>query len=202
MVSRSRPSRPDIGTGLSFRKTVWSLVRVRISRSSVAVGRPVLLGRFTSIPRCIRGAVSMKISRRTRITSTSGMMLISESVGPIREAPPPPSVESSLNAIFDPRGLGRRSRENVEQVEGEPLHLRGPVLHAVDEEVVRHDGRDGRAEPGSGRDERLRDTRGDDGEARRALLPDPVEGGHDAPHRAEETDEGCGAGGGGGKAGT
>src|SRR5262245_54760083 len=109
-------------------------------RSSTAVGFPDVFGRFTSMPRYIRGAVSMKMRSRTRMISTRGMMLISERVPPIRNPPePPPSAESSLNAILhrarEPRA---RSREEIEEVEREALHLDRPLLDPVDEEVVPH----------------------------------------------------------------
>src|SRR5262245_36804701 len=134
MRSWSRASSVFIGTGLSLRNTVWSLVSVRTMRSSTAVGLPALRGRLTSIPRCMSGAVSMKIRSSTRITSTSGMMLISDSEEPIRDSADPLAEGSSLNAIFDPRGLGHRPREQIQEVEAEALHLRGPVLHPVHEE--------------------------------------------------------------------
>src|ERR1051325_12084095 len=102
-------------------------------RSSTAVGLAAARGRFTSMPRYIMGAVSMKSSSRTSTTSTSGMMLISAMVGPIRRPSPP----STLNAIFGhARHLGHAAGEEVEQLEREALHLRGPVFHAIDEVVV------------------------------------------------------------------
>src|SRR6266446_10469898 len=163
-------------------------------RSSTAVGLDAAFGRLTSIPRYIMGAVSMKISRRTSTTSTSGMMLISARFVPIRRAPGDSSI---LNAIFGgPTDPGRAAQE-IEEIQREAFHLDGPVLHAVDEVVVADDGRDRCAEPRGGRDERLRDTGGDHGQARGALGADAVERRHDAPHRAEEADERRGARGGG-----
>src|SRR5262245_6327468 len=108
-------------------------------RSSTAVGLVAARGRFTSMPRYIMGAVSMKIRSRTSTTSTSGMMLISASVGPIRRL----SLLSRLNAIFGAAGdLGGVPGQEVQELEREALHLRRPVLHAVDEIVVADDGRD------------------------------------------------------------
>ena len=52
------------------------------------------------MPRYIMGAVSMKMRRSTKTTSTSGMMLISASVEPVR---PPPSAGSGLNILRRPR---------------------------------------------------------------------------------------------------
>src|SRR5215831_7076184 len=118
------------------------------------------------MPRCMRGAVSMKMRRSTRMTSTSGMMLISDRLVPMRALLPVPSDDSSLNAIFRARGLlGGWTREDVEEVQSEAVHLRRPVLHTVDEEVITHDGGDGRAETGGGRDQGLRDTGRHDREA-------------------------------------
>src|SRR2546422_8978848 len=156
-------------------------------RSSTAVGLAAARGKFTSMPRYIIGAVSMKIRSRTSTTSTSGMMLISARLVPMRRAPP---GGPALNAIFRrPRQLGRRTAQEVEHVEGESLHLRRPVLHPVDEVVVADDGRDGGAEAGRRRHERLRNAWRYHGEARRALRADAVEGIHDAHHGPEEADE-------------
>src|SRR4029077_6125822 len=135
------------------------------------------------MPRYIIGAVSMKISSRTRTTSTSGMMLISAMVEPMRR----PSPLSKLNAIFGhARPLGHAPRQEVEQLEREALHLRGPVLHAIDEVVVADHGGDRGAQPGRGGDQRFRNAGRDHGEARRTLLPDSVEGGDDPEDGAEE----------------
>src|SRR5262249_35621726 len=160
-------------------------------RSSTAVGFAAARGKFTSIPRYIIGAVNMKIRSSTRTTSTSGMMLISASVPPIRREPPPVSM---LNAILGASwNLARGAGHLVQQIEREALHLRRPVLDAVDEEVVGDDRGNGRAEAGRSRDEGLRDAGSDDGQARRALLADSVERRDDPEHRAEEADERGGA---------
>src|SRR3989440_7048022 len=159
-------------------------------RSSTAVGLAAARGRFTSIPRYITGAVSMKISRRTRPTSTSGMSLVWARRFPMRRVPP---GGPTLNAIFrGPRELGRGAAQEVEHVEREPLHLRRPVLDAIDEVVVADDGRDGRAEPGRRGHQRLRDSGRDHREAGRTLRPDTVEGVHDAHHGTEQPDERAG----------
>src|SRR2546428_7685696 len=114
-------------------------------RSSTAVGLAAARGKFTSMPRYIIGAVSMKIRSRTSTTSTSGMMLISARLVPMRRAPP---GGPALNAIFRrPRQLGRRTAQEVEPVQGESLHLGRPVLHPVDEVVVADDGGGVRAAP-------------------------------------------------------
>src|SRR2546430_15791958 len=98
-------------------------------RSSTAVGLAAARGRFTSIPRYIIGAVSMKISRRTRTTSTSGMMLISARLVPMRRAAP---GGPTPNALFrGARELGRGAAPGGEHVERGPLPLPRPALDAV-----------------------------------------------------------------------
>src|SRR5438105_7218649 len=116
-------------------------------RSSTAVGLAAARGRFTSMPRYIMGAVSMKMSSSTSTTSTSGMMLISARLDPMRREP---SGEPVLNAIFfhGPSELGRRTAQEVQHVQRESFHLSRPMLHAVDEIVVADDGRDRGTQPG------------------------------------------------------
>src|SRR2546426_10955381 len=98
-------------------------------RSSTAVGLAAARGKFTSIPRYIIGAVSMKMRSRTSTTSTSGMMLISASAAPPLRA----SDESTLNAIADRhaihRALGERPAEEIQEVEREAVHLGRPAPH-------------------------------------------------------------------------
>src|SRR6266404_2755198 len=110
-------------------------------RSSTAVGLAAARGRFTSMPRYIIGAVSMKMSRSTSTTSTSGMMLISASDDPRRRSP---FDAPALNAIFGrPRQLRHGAAEHVEQIEDESVHLGRPVTDAVEEVVVPDDRGDG-----------------------------------------------------------
>src|SRR2546428_5493387 len=143
-------------------------------RSSTAVGLAAARVKFTSMPRYIIGAVSMKIRSRASTTSASGMMLISARLVPMRRAPP---GGPALNAIFRrPRQLGRRTAQEVEHVEGESLHLGRPVLHPVDEVVVADDGGGGGAEAGRRRHARLRNAGGYPGAARPAPRP-PAGGG-------------------------
>src|SRR5262245_47224015 len=154
-------------------------------RSSTAVGLAAARGRLTSMPRYIIGAVSMKMRSSTRTTSTRGMMLISASVAPTRREPP----ESVLKAIFaQPRGLAR-PREQVQEIQRKAFHLGGPVLHAIHEVVVADDGGNRRSQAKGGGNQGFGDARRDYREGRRALLPDAMEGRHDAPHGAEQPDE-------------
>src|SRR5207237_8724173 len=120
------------------RKSDWSFVTVSTMRSSTAVGLDAAFGRFTSIPRYIMGAVNMKISSRTSTTSTSGMMLISARLVPIRREP---CGSSALNIVGGSARLGGGAAQQIEKVHREAFHLDGPVLHALDEVVVADDRR-------------------------------------------------------------
>src|SRR5262249_31648877 len=136
-------------------------------RSSTAVGLPDVFGRFTSMPRYMSGAVSMKIKRRTSVTSTRGMMLISASVPPMRWPPCSVSAESTLMAMgsrHPGRRLGERATDDVQEFEPEAIHLHRPVLHAIHEEVVAHDRRDGSAETSRRGDQCLGDAWRHDGQ--------------------------------------
>src|SRR5262245_54950118 len=165
---------------------------VSTSRSSTAVGLPPLRGRFTSMPRYIMGAVSMKMSSSTRTTSTRGMTLISASVLRVPAASAPASaliaILEGLRAPYEP------ALDQVGQLEPEVVHLRGPVTYPPDEVVVANDRRDRRREPGRGGDQRARDPRGDDRQARRSLRADGLERVHDTYDRPEQPHEGAGAG--------
>src|SRR5262249_59199195 len=135
-------------------------VTVRTIRSSTAVGFEAALGKFTSIPRYIMGAVSMKISSRTSTTSTSGMILISARLVPIRRGP---CDSSALNIAAGSARLRGGAAPEIQEIHREAFHLDGPVLHAGEEEVVPQDGGGGRAPaaprphhapPGGGRGDR------------------------------------------------
>src|SRR2546428_4973479 len=141
------------------------------------------------MPRYIMGAVSMKMSRRTSTTSTNGMMLISANEVPTRREP---SASSSLKAIFDGArdlGAGGGAGQQIEDVEGEAIHLGRPVLHAIDEVVVAADGGGRRAETARGGDPPLGAARRHPGGGGPSLLADAPGSRHDAPHGPEQPGE-------------
>src|SRR5512141_1745939 len=103
--------------------------------SSVCIGALFTFGRSTWTPVVSSGAVTMKMTRRTSMTSMSGVTLISF-MPPMRRrprAPPPPPIPMSDASEL---GSGR-------DVEREALHHVGELAHAPREEVVRHDAGDG-----------------------------------------------------------
>src|SRR4030042_1389613 len=115
-----------------------SLVMVIVRPSSAGADCVSAWGRLTPMPDCIIGAVTMKMTRRTSMTSIKGVTLISESEVPIR-----PLFDGNrdcgLNAI--------ESVGDVQEFQGEILHLGDQVFDPVEEMIVGDDGRDGREEP-------------------------------------------------------
>src|SRR5512133_2289050 len=144
-------------------------------------------GRFTSTPCWMRGAVTMKLMRRTSITSTSGVTLISLSVW----RPPPPL---DMATALTPGRSEEVAPDDVEEVVREVGHLAVEDPDLGGEVVVGDDGGDRREEADGRRDERLADGARDGGEVGVPHPVDVVERVHDPPDGAEEADEGGGAG--------
>src|SRR4030042_2685669 len=115
-----------------------SFVRVMVSPSSAGADCVSAWGRLTPIPDCIIGAVTMKMTRRTSMTSIKGVTLISESEVPIL-----PLLDGNrdcgLNAI--------ESVGDVQEFQGEILHLGDQVFDPVEEMIVGDDGRGGGEKP-------------------------------------------------------
>src|SRR5512135_3866145 len=162
--------------------TYWSLVTVRVSPSSAGLESVSARGRLTPIPDCIMGAVTMKMTSRTSMTSTNGVTLISESEVPTCLRPRDDDGRDWVLRAMEPLG-------DAQEFEGEVLHVGDEVLDPAEEVVVGDDGRHGREEPDGRGDEGLGDARGDDLEAGRAHGADADEGDHDAPDGPEEADE-------------
>src|SRR5512138_618777 len=126
-------------------------------------------GRFTSTPCVSIGAVTMKMMRRTSMTSTSGVTLMSA----IMRRPPPFPFENAI--ALHPVCV---AFEEVDELDGEAFDPRGDHPDPVQEVVVGHRRRDRRGEAGRGRDQRLGDAGGDRGEARAPHRRDAREGVH------------------------
>src|SRR5512133_3533034 len=132
-------------------------------------------GSETSIPRLIIGAVIMKTSSSTSTTSTSGVTLISPSRGVVRLDRSPrysePAFEPpDVDCIRSP--LREVALDDVQELEREVVHHRRENPRPAREEVEEDRGRDGRQQTHRRGDQRLRDTRGDDGQVRGARAPD------------------------------
>ncbi len=79
-IACSLATRSGSATSLSCRKIRPSALMVTVSGwLSVLIGLASVLGRSTSTPEVISGAVTMKMMSSTSITSTSGVTLMSAS---------------------------------------------------------------------------------------------------------------------------
>src|SRR5947207_2752680 len=131
------------------------------------VGRSITAG-------VMSGAVTMKITSSTSITSTYGTMLIS-CIGPRRR-----SAGISLPH--------RLAMQDVRELFHEALEPVADALDVVRVAVIGHDRRDRGEQADGGGDERFGDARRDLRERRLLHVGEVAEGMHDAPHRAEEAD--------------
>src|SRR3990167_1113817 len=122
----------------------------------------------------------MKITRRTSITSTKGVTLISDiTVRPSL----PVCIPIFLYLLYV-------SVHDVEEFRGKVFHFYVYPLHPADEIVICDNGRYSGRETYSGGDEGLGDTRGHGLQRGHALATrESDERGHDPPDRAEETDK-------------
>src|SRR5512145_2423643 len=159
-------------------RLLTSTVMTRRS-SSARIALAFACGRFTSTPWVSIGAVTMKMMRRTSMTSTRGVTLMSAI---IRRSPPlPVDIAIALHLV-------RVALEEVDELDGEAVDPRGDRPDPIQEEVVCDDGRDRGGEAGGRGDEGL----GDSGRHRRQRRAprggDPREGVHDPPHSSEQAD--------------
>src|SRR5215470_19362888 len=141
-----------------------------------------VLGRLTWMPVCRIGAVIIKITSNTSITSTSGVTLISANAVRVR---PLRTLLLLLNAIT----LNRLALDEVEQSERKAVHLSRQNFDAVQVAVVTQDRRHRRRDAGRRRDQRLGDARRHGLDRSRRLLGQSVERDDDAHDRAEQPDE-------------
>src|SRR3989339_248952 len=121
--------------------------------SSLRSAFALACGRFTSTPWVSKGAVTMKMMRRTSITSTSGVTLISAMT--LRS---PARPEELIIAMASP--LVDLALEEVDEFGGEAVDPGVDHPDAGQEVVVGDDGRDGRGQPRRGGDECLGDAGG------------------------------------------
>src|SRR5262245_27740459 len=154
------------------------------------------------MPRVIIGAVTMKMIKSTRMTSTRGVTLMSDSDGPKRPRPRAGMFmpmewlrlrsESDLGRLGGgrggPSGLDLRIGDR-DEVEDETIDAAAQAARPGHENVVPDDRRDGREQSRRRGHQRLGDPGRDGRQAGRAGDPDPLKGVHDAPHRPEQPDE-------------
>src|SRR4030042_1075705 len=115
--------------------TCWALVTVSVRPSSAGLVSVSAWGRLMPIPDCIIGAVTMKMTSRTSMTSMNGVTLISERWVPtclLREEDCRDCVLRAMESLGD-----------AQEFEGEVLHVGDQVLDPAEEVVVGDDGRHG-----------------------------------------------------------
>ena len=154
--------------------------------SGASDGRaPSVLGRSSFRLVVISGAVIMKITSSTSITSISGVMLMSL-IG--RE----PALRSRRPNAIAQDSTALRVEHHLAQVVREAFELGLAGTDPLAEDVVGQHRRDGHGQAGGGHDQRLADRAGDllDGDA--AGQRDAGQRVVDAPDRAEQADEGRG----------
>src|SRR5512137_294954 len=180
--------------------TAWSPTNTRpsprtdtVMRSPSGIRGWLATGSETSMPRLIIGAVTMKTSSSTSTTSTSGVTLISPSMGVVRRERSPRYAEPAFDppdcaCIAPGAALREVALDDVQELEREVVHHRREHSGAAGEEVEEDRRRDGGEQTHRGGDERLRDARRNHREVGGAHPSDVAEGVHDAPDRAEEAD--------------
>src|SRR3990172_8390620 len=175
MISRRAPPRRLNSTGCfpTKMRLLASTVMTRRS-SSLRSAFALACGRFTSTPWVSMGAVTMKMIRRTSITSTSGVTLISAMT--LRS---PARLEELIIAMASP--LVDLALEEVDEFGRETVDPDVDRPDAGQEVVIRHDRRDGRGQPRRGGDEGLGDAGSHGGQRGVSRGGDPGEGGHYPP---------------------
>src|SRR5580692_12034604 len=138
------------------------------------------------MPDCSTGAVSIKITSRTRTTSTNGVMLISASAVWVW----PVLLVNATNVSWVLIGSECGFFHAVEELPGKVVHAGGEVTATGGVLVVGDDGGDGDHESGSGGDQCFRDARGDCTQRGGAFHAEADKGLHDAHDRSEEADKG------------
>src|SRR5581483_3643384 len=119
-----------------------------------------VFGRLTSMPVCRIGAVTMKITNSTSITSTRGVTLISESDVCVR---PRLSVKAILVCWFAALELrfGVMALDQVQQFQREAVERRRKSFDAVEKLIVKDRRRHRRGNAGGSRNQRFGDARSD-----------------------------------------
>src|SRR5512136_1707193 len=99
----------------------WSLVTVSVNPASAGLESVSACGRLTPIPDCIIGAVTMKMTRRTSMTSTKGVTLISDKDVPTCLLPREADGIAEVLRAMEPLG-------DTQELEGKILHIRDQIF--------------------------------------------------------------------------
>src|SRR5271168_1899473 len=163
------------------------------------------VGRSTATSTVASGAAIMKMISSTRMTSMNGVTLISW-ISPSASSPWSRRMLMASLRRRDRRRITLRPLHEVAADHGHDLDAGVGIERAIlrdrtREHVVDHHRRDRGGEPEGGGEQRLGDARRHHREIGGVQLRDADEAVHDAPHRAEQADEGRGGADGGEDAG-
>src|SRR5271155_1721872 len=114
-----------------------------------------VLGTETSMPDCSTGAVTMKMTSRTRTTSTSGVMFISASEVRVW---PELAVKATCGLPLHCFLFGGDFFQAIEQFAGEIVHAGAKLAQRSGELVVCDHGRNGDQQTSGGGDQGFRDS--------------------------------------------
>src|SRR3954469_18337474 len=187
----------------SPRKT-WpvALIDTVIGLASTLSGPALLCGKSSGTPAVIMGAVTMKMTRSTSMTSMNGVMLISlmallrrprrrRRSAAVPWANPPDAIAMTLLPLSrEPDALVDLARQDGRELVREGFEARLYLGDLGLELVVGEHRRDRGEQADGGGEQRLGDAGRHDREACVLRGGDRGERGHDAPHRAEEADVG------------
>src|SRR5258706_14702552 len=129
-------------------------------------------------------AVSIKMIRSTKTTSTRGTMLISAMVGNTRDRRPccPPPIENAMALVLE--GPFRE----IQELQRKILHAGAEFADSAVEQVVKNVGGNCRRQAQRRGNERFGDTRRHRAKARAACRCQGRKGVHDAPDGSEQPD--------------
>src|SRR3954452_5867860 len=198
-ASRTMTSSPTAidRSGLTVTYTGWS---------GRGCGSTALAGRSTPRSTVASGAATMKMISSTSITSMNGVTLISWASARSSSLPRAriPNRAPMTALLRGACGAGRATAaietalktslaaDQQQQLRRGVAEQRAIRRDRTRQIIIDHDRRDGRDQPERGRQQRLGNSRRDHREVGGVGLGDADKGIHDAPHRAEQSDEGRG----------
>src|SRR3990170_141637 len=189
-----------------FCRKTWPRSLTEIASGSLSWSRLLawVCGRSIGTPTVSNGADTMKMISSTSITSTIGVTLISLITGwrwcfrlptgtPFIAMRRSPSLARTTPSGAGPLGpLVDLARQDRSKLVGEAFKPLGLLVHLRRELVIENRRRYGRHEANRGRKQGFRDPRRDHRERGVLRGRDRLKTRHDAPHRAEQADEGAG----------
>src|SRR6266508_1968179 len=136
----------------------------------------------------------MKMISSTSMTSTIGVTLISAMTGRRRcRRLPATAADSAFIAMPIPSSpFVDLPRQDGGKLVGKPLQALGLFVHVGYELVIENSRRYGGDQANRGREQGLRDARGDHRQGGGLLAGNRPKAGHDAPYGSEQADKGAG----------